>query len=84
MIKTLNLSADIPASRELHITLPADVPAGPAELVLVVSSSVEPSGSTLGALADAEFFGMWQNRPDITDNIQFARDLRSDGWKRSA
>jgi hypothetical protein len=28
MVRTLNLTADIPANREQHITLPADVPAG--------------------------------------------------------
>ncbi len=84
MVKTVNLSADIPANRELHITLPADVPTGPAEIVLVVSTTAQTNGSTLGELADSEFFGMWRDRPDITDSIGFARNLRSEGWKRSA
>ena len=34
--------------------------------------------------AHSEFFGMWRDRTDITDSAQFARDLRSEGWKRSA
>ena len=84
MVKTVNLNANIAPNRELHITLPADVPTGPAEIVLVVSSSAHLTDSTLGELADSEFFGMWQDRPDITDSAQFARDLRSEGWKRSA
>jgi hypothetical protein len=84
MIKTISLSIDIPQSRELNIAFPADVPAGPAEIVLVVTSSAQPNGSTLGELADSEFFGMWRDRADIADNSQFARDLRSKGWKRSA
>ena len=84
MVKTLNLSADIPASRELHITLPADVPLGLAEIVLVVFSSAASTPSTLGNLADSEFFGMWRDHPNITDSFKFARDLRSHGWKRSA
>ena len=83
MVKTLNLNADIPASRELHITLPADVPLGPAEIVLVVSSSAPSTPPTLGALLNSEFFGMWRDRADITDSFAFARDLRSQGWRRS-
>ena len=83
MVKTVNLSAEIPLSRELH-TLPADVPAGPAEIVVVVSSTAQAGGSTWGELANSEFFGMWRNRPDIADSFRFAQDLRSRGWKRSA
>jgi hypothetical protein len=84
MVRTLNLNADIPPNRELHITLPADVPLGPAEIVLVVSSSAASTQSTLGTLADSEFFGMWSDRTDITDSFEFAREIRSQGWKRSA
>jgi len=84
MVKTVNLNADIPPNRELRITLPADVPTGPAEIVVVVSSPTPSSGSTLGDLADSEFFGIWRDRRDIEDSLQFARTLRSDGWKRSA
>lgn len=84
MVKTVNLSAEIPPSRELHITLPADVPTGPAEIVVVVSSTAQADSSTLGELANSEFFGMWRNRSDIADSFRFAQDLRLRGWKRSA
>jgi hypothetical protein len=84
MIRTLNLTAEIPASRELHINLPADVPEGPAEIVLVVSPSKEPRVPTFADLRDSEFFGMWRDRADIRDSIDFARDLRSEGWKHPA
>lgn len=86
MVRTLNVKADIPANRELdlHITLPADVPLGPAEIVLVVSSVAAPKSSTLGDLLNSEFFGMWRDRTDISDSIDFARELRSQAWKRSA
>lgn len=83
MVRTVNLNTDIPANRELHILLPADIPTGPAEIVLVVSSSAASTPSTLGELADSEFFGMWRDRADIKDSFEFARDLRSQGWKRS-
>ena len=82
MGKIVSLKADIPASRELRILLPADIPTGPAEIVLFVSSSDSSSASTLSELADSEFFGMWRDRLDIDDGVEFARDLRSQGWKR--
>ena len=84
MVRTVNFNADILPNRELHILLPADVPTGPAEIVLIVSSPAVSAASTLGELADSEFFGMWRDRADIKDSLEFARDLRSEGWKRSA
>ena len=65
MVKTFSLNTNIPQNRELRITLPADVPTGPAEVVLVVSSLARPNGFTLRDLANSEFIGMWQDRPDI-------------------
>ena len=84
MVKTFNLNADIPASRELHLTLPGDVPVGPAEIVLVVSPRIPAASSTLGELGESEFCGMWADRTDIRDSAEFARQLRMEGWKRSA
>lgn len=84
MVRTVSLSADIPPDRELRITLPADVPVGPAEIVLVVSSSDRSEAPSLGDFKNSEFFGMWRDRSDITDSVQFARELRSEAWKRSA
>jgi hypothetical protein len=60
--------------------LPADVPVGPAEIVLVVSSSDRSNGRTLGDFKNSEFFGMWRDRSDIIDSVQLARELRSEGW----
>jgi len=84
MVKTINMNAEIPASRELHLTLPGDIPVGPAEIVLVVSSRAPTETSTLGDLAKSEFCGMWADRSDIRDSAEFARQLRTEGWKRSA
>ncbi|MBV8550348.1 MAG: hypothetical protein JOY54_03540 [Acidobacteriaceae bacterium] len=84
MVRTLNLTANIPATCELHISLPADFPQGPAEIVLVVSPSKDSRRSTLADFRDSEFFGMWRDRSDIGDSVDFAHELRSEGWKRSA
>ena len=81
-MKTLNINADIPANRELRITLPDDVPTGPAEIVVIVLPGTRHGDSTLGALSESEFFGIWRDRQDITDSVQFSQDLRSEGWKR--
>jgi hypothetical protein len=84
MIRTVTLNAEIPASRELRITLPADVPTGSAEIVITVSSCGSRPLSTFGDLLRSEFFGMWRDRADIEDSSEFARKLRSEGWSRSA
>jgi hypothetical protein len=82
MIKTINLNAEIPLSRELHITLPPDVPVGPAEIALTVWSPSHQPARTLSDLARSEFFGMWRDRDDLRDSAAFARRLRSEGWSR--
>jgi hypothetical protein len=83
MIKTVNLNAEIPPSRKIHVILPDDVPVGPAEIVLVVSSRSPADNSTLADLAKSEFFGMWADRADICDSADFASHLRGDAWQRS-
>jgi hypothetical protein len=83
MVRTINLSAEIPPTRELQITVPADVPVGPAEIVVVVSSQVQPRAGLLGDLAASEFIGMWQDRTDFVDSSEFALRLRSEGWRRT-
>lgn len=85
MVKTVNINTDVPANRELRITLPSDIPIGPAQIVLVVSSA-EPADRTLGDFAASEYFGMWRDRTDIVDSVQFARQLRSDSivWPEAA
>ena len=83
MVKTLNLHTEIPASHELRITIPSDVPAGPADIVVMVSSPPAPApDSTAGQLANSEFFGMWRDRTELPESGEFARKLREEGWTR--
>ena len=84
MAKTITFNTEIPASRELRITLPADVPTGSAEIVITVSSSSRSTSSTFNDLLNSEFLGMWRDRADITDSLEFAQKLRSEGWNKSA
>ena len=84
MTRTVNVSANIPTNRELHIALPQDFPVGPAEIVLRVTTPLAAAAPTptLGDLAASEFFGVWSGRKDITDSVEFARELRAQSWKR--
>jgi hypothetical protein len=78
MVKTVTLNADIPASRELRITLPADVPTGSAAIVITVSPTSASTSATCDDLLNSEFLGMWSDRTDIVDSLEFARKLRSE------
>jgi len=84
VVKTVTLNADIPASRELRITLPADVPTGSASIVIVVSPTGSSTSSTFDDLLKSEFLGMWRDRADISDSVEFARKLRSQEWNTSS
>jgi len=84
MVKTVTLTTNIPASRELRITLPSDVPAGSASIVIMVSPSGSMTSTTFGDLLSSEFFGMWRDRADIEDSLKFARKLRSEAWNEPA
>jgi hypothetical protein len=83
MTRTLRINAEIPPDRNVTIVLPDDVPVGPAEITVVVSSAEITDVRTFGDLLGSEFFGMWRDRADISDSIEFARQLRSLGWKRT-
>ncbi|MCS6909267.1 MAG: hypothetical protein NZM11_01675 [Anaerolineales bacterium] len=83
MIRTITISTDVPPSREVKITLPADVPVGPADLVVVVAAREIPTVHTLGELLNSEFFGLWRDRTDIADSAEFARRLRAAAWGRT-
>ena len=83
MIKTISISVNIPSNHEMQITLPTDIPAGPAEIVVVVASRLASKTRTLGDLLSSEFFGMWHDRVDVGDSAEFAQRLRSQAWVRA-
>ena len=83
MLKTITIAAEIGPDREVRITLPEDTPLGPADIVVVISSTAQPPAQTFGDLLNSEFFGMWRDRDDIGDSAEFARQLRTSAWSRS-
>ena len=80
---TFTLEVEIPASHELRLILPRDLPVGPARIS--ITSNIERSNqqNTLGALLRSEFFGMWGDRAEIVDSVKFARQLRRRAWSRT-
>jgi len=82
MTRIINLTTDVREDRKVNIILPSDVPIGPAEIRIRVTTR-EPRLRTLGDLAQSEFFGMWRHRKDIRDSVTFARRLRKKAWKRN-
>jgi hypothetical protein len=82
MTRTLRIQTDIPADHEVQITLPLDVPTGPAELEIVVRSGNGQESGTCADFLKSDFFGMWKDRDDIKDSTDFARSLRETAWTR--
>ncbi len=83
MIRTISLTAEVTADHEVRITLPEDVPTGPADIVVVVAPRGVGNNPTLQDLLASEFLGMWRDRTDIQDSAEFAQELRNKAWSRS-
>jgi hypothetical protein len=80
MVRTATLNADVPLSRELRITPPADVRTGSAAILITVSPTAPSTCLTFDDLLNSEFLGMWRDRAVIEGRVEFARKLRSQGW----
>ena len=85
MVKTLTLQMDISPHRVLQISLPEDIPAGPAEVVVVIATR-QPvqtdQGSTAADMAASSLFGLWDERTDLSDSQSYARKLRAQAERR--
>ena len=77
MSRTLSVDATIPENKKLEITLPGDVPPGDARVTVTVEPVSERKRSTGKDLLNSEIFGMWADRTDIEDSVEFARELRA-------
>lgn len=77
-MRTITSKVVIPEDRELHLLIPEDVPPGPAEIVLVIVPATESGkGLTAGELLRSPLFGIWKERTDIGDSVEYARKLRA-------
>lgn len=79
MVRTLTVRTQIPSDRRLLIDVPADVPTGPVEVVVVITTSRTEMPVLAGTAADmarSPLFGLWAHRDDIGDSMEYARQLR--------
>jgi hypothetical protein len=82
-MKTIACKVVIPVDRQLKITVPEDVPPGPAEVVVViVPEAVAEKGGTAGDLPRSSLCGRWKDRTDIEDSVENARNLRAKAERR--
>ena len=77
----LRIETELASDKQLRVQLPQDFPSGPVE-VEIVAKEESPAISTFGDLLRSEFFGMWADREDIKDSVEFAAELRRKAWKR--
>ena len=82
MSTTITLTANVPPNHQLTITLPDEIPTGPAEIVVVIASQQPAPVGSLAELAESEFFGLWRDRDDVADSADYARALREKAWSR--
>ena len=82
-MKTITCKVVIPTNRQLQIPVPEDVPPGPAEVVVVIASETVPEkGGTAGDLLRSPLFGLWKDRNDIGDSVEYAKKLRDKAQHR--
>ncbi|MEK7675918.1 MAG: hypothetical protein AAB676_08820 [Verrucomicrobiota bacterium] len=84
MTKTFQLTTKVPDNRQINIALPKEIPVGPAQLTVSIQAPPESAPPKLGDLLQSGFFGLWRDRTDIADNVEFARQLRNDSWRRGS
>lgn len=58
---------------ELQVELPTNLPPGPVEIEI---RRENVTGISAEQILASEFVGMWADRDDISDNIEYARQLR--------
>ncbi len=78
-MRTISIKANIPENHKLMVDIPEDLPIGPADVVVVIVpeiGAVEKRGETAGDILKSPLLGMWKDRKDITDSLEFARKLR--------
>ncbi len=87
MVKTITLQTDISPHRVLQISLPKDIPTGPAEVVVVIATR-QPvqadQGGTAADMAASPLFGLWSERTDLGDSQSYARKLRAQAERRDS
>ncbi|HVO23085.1 MAG TPA: hypothetical protein VMW56_05595 [Candidatus Margulisiibacteriota bacterium] len=81
-MKSATIKTVIPVDHRLIVQVPDEVPAGPAEVVVRSAETPSVARSTGADLLASGLFGIWKDRTDITDSLEFARELRQRAEQR--
>ncbi len=82
-MKTVSIKTTIPPDHRLVVDVPPEIPAGPAEVVVTaLAPAVAGRVWTLGDLLGSGLVGLWSDRKDIEDSVEFARALRRAAERR--
>jgi hypothetical protein len=64
---------------ELIVEFPSDLPPGPVEVEIHLP---ETKGLSSQEILESDFVGMWEDRTDIGDSVDYARKLRRQALRR--
>lgn len=78
-MNTIVLHGVITEDGRLEIELPKDLPAGKVEVIIRPESV---GGVRLGDIVESELAGLWADREDIPDSVEYARELRRRASRR--
>ena len=81
-MKSATIRAIIPPDHRLVVDVPAEIPAGPAEITVRAAELETRMRGTGADLLVSGLFGIWKDRTDIGDGIEFARQLRQQAERR--
>ncbi|MFN8372590.1 MAG: hypothetical protein U0694_06900 [Anaerolineae bacterium] len=76
------LHGEITKDGRLQVELPPNLPAGKVTIEINTEAEIpgnelnEVQGVTLGELLDSGLAGLWADRTDIEDTVEYARQLR--------
>jgi hypothetical protein len=74
------LQGVITENGEVQIEFPPDLPPGPIEIEIRLP---EVQGISSQEILASDFVGMWEDRTDIRDSIEYARELRQRASRRT-
>lgn len=78
---SITLSGIITSDKKLLVDLPSELPAGPVEIEI---RSAQVEGITLKEILDSDLVGIWAERDNIDNAIEFAEKLRHQASRRSS
>ena len=86
-MQAIRLKRTIQKSGELHLTNLSVVEGEHVELLLLFTSTTKTTKRkkrlTARQLLNSNLMGMWQDRADITDSVEYAHKLREQAQRRS-